>query len=82
MPFGNLAFIIDHDVQRIGLVSDQYYFVKPINGNKKELFSVTGNFPVQATSTTDSIKNSLDKLTSAYYETAKYLLFQNKKRKW
>ena len=73
------AFIIDHDVKTIGLVSSQYYFLKNLRTGKKEFVSVTGNEPIIQTPHSDSIKNYLDKLTDAWYETAKYLLLNNKK---
>jgi hypothetical protein len=41
---------------------------------------MTGNEPVPVNSETDSVKNYLQQLTDAYYETAKYLLLNNKKK--
>jgi phosphoglycerol transferase MdoB-like AlkP superfamily enzyme len=76
----NYAFVIDHDVHTIGLVSNQYYYLKNLKTGKQELVSMTGNDPVPANPSTDSAKNYLQKLTDAYYETAKYLLLNNKKR--
>jgi phosphoglycerol transferase MdoB-like AlkP superfamily enzyme len=76
----NYAFIIDHDLKTIGLVSDQYYFSKNIKTGKQELVSVTGNEEITAGKQTDSIKNSMGSLTDAWYETAKYLLLNNKKK--
>ena len=74
------AFVIDHDVHTIGLVSNQYYYLKNLKTSKQELVSMTGNDPVPVNRETDSIKNYLQKLTDAYYETAKYLLLNNKKK--
>ena len=80
VPKQNYAFIIDHDVKTIGLVSNQYYFLKNIKTGKEELVSMTNNEPVEKTHQTDSIKSTLSQLTGAYYETAKYLLLNNKKK--
>ncbi len=74
------AFIIDHDKHTIGIVSNQYYFLKNIKTGKAEMVSITGNEPVAVNATTDSTKNYLQRLTDAYYETAKYLLLNNKKK--
>ena len=74
------AFVIDHDVQTIGLVSNQYYYLKNLKTSKTEFVSITGNDPVPVNAQTDSIKNYLQKLTDAYYGTAKYLLLNNKKK--
>jgi phosphoglycerol transferase MdoB-like AlkP superfamily enzyme len=74
------AFIIDHDVKTIGLVSNQYYFLKNIKTGKEDLVSMINNDPVEKNPQTDSIKSILSQLTGAYYETAKYLLLNNKKK--
>jgi len=74
------AFIIDHDVKSVGLVSNRYYFLKNYKTGKEDFVSITNNEPVPANASTDSIKNNLQRLTDAYYETAKYLLLNNKKK--
>ena len=74
------AFIIDHDVKSIGLISNDYYFLKNQKTGKDEIFSMTGNAPVPQNKQTDSIKNYLSRMTDAYYETSKYLLLNNKKK--
>jgi phosphoglycerol transferase MdoB-like AlkP superfamily enzyme len=79
-PSDKYAFIIDHDVHTIGLVSNQYYYLKNLKTGKDEMVSITGNDPVTANAKTDSVKNYLQQLTNAYYETAKYLLLNNKKK--
>ncbi len=76
----NLAFIIDHDVKTIGLVSNDYYFLKNFKTGGEEFVSVTDDNAVIQNSHTDSVKNNLRNLTNAYYETAKYLLLNNKKK--
>jgi len=74
------AFIIDHDVRSIGLVSDEYYYTRNMKTGKQEFVSVTGNEAPVPGAATDSIKNYMGKLTDAWYETAKYLLQNNKKK--
>ena len=73
------AFIIDHDVKTIGLVSSKYYYLKNVKTGVANFVSITGNEPVDVNAETDSIKNYMQRLTDAYYETAKYLLLNNKK---
>ena len=73
------AFVIDHDVHSIGLVTNEYYYLKNLKSGKVDFVSVTGNEAVPSTPHTDSIQTYLSRLTDAYYETAKYLLFNNKK---
>ena len=74
------AFIIDHDVKTIGLISNQYYFLKNLKSGKVDFVSVINNNPVEKNPQTDSTRNYLSKLTDAYYETAKYLMLNNKKK--
>lgn len=74
------AFTIDHELSTIGMVTDQYYYLKNTKTGKVDFVSVTGNEPVPANRQTDSIRHQLGILTDAYYETAKYLLFNNKKK--
>ena len=74
------AFVIDHDVKTIGLVGNKYYYLKNLKTGKEEIVSMTGNEAVPVNAETDSMKRSLHRLTDAYYETAKYLLLNNKKK--
>lgn len=74
------AFVIDHDLHTIGLVSNQYYYLKNLKSGKAGFVSMTGNEPVPINTQTDSTKAYLQKLTDAYFETAKYLLLHNKKK--
>ncbi|HMC99462.1 MAG TPA: LTA synthase family protein, partial [Ferruginibacter sp.] len=73
------AFVFDEGVQTIGVVSDQYYFLKNLRSGKQDFVSVLSNDPVQPTPQTDSIKKVLNDLTDGYYQTAKYMLLNNKK---
>lgn len=77
---GKYAFIIDHDTKNIGLVSSQYFYFKNLSTKKVSMVSVTDNRPVPVNAVTDSIKNVLGPLTDAYYETSRYLLFNNKRK--
>ncbi len=75
------AFIMDHDERTIGMVDDQYYFVKNLRTGKEEFVSVINNLPVEKNPYTDSVRNYLAELTEAYYQTSKYLIVNNKKKK-
>ena len=76
----NAAFIIHHDEGNIGVVTDDYYFIKNIRINKEELVPVKSNQLNLSKLQQDSVKCSLSTLTSAIYETAKWMLVNNKKR--
>lgn len=73
----NGAFIIYHDEGRIGLVTNDYYFTKNLNFHREEVHFLDPNasFTPQQV---DSIKSTMTHITSAYYETAKWLLVHNK----
>jgi hypothetical protein len=72
------AFIIHHDEGNIGIVTNDYYFVKNLRIDKETLMPVNSNFLLLDAKTKDSIENKLSQLTSALYETAKWMLVNNK----
>ena len=75
----DVAFIIHHDEGNIGVVTNDYYFVKNLRIKKEELMPVRLNELSLSSSQKDSVKNRLSQLTSAMYETAKWMLVNNKK---
>jgi phosphoglycerol transferase MdoB-like AlkP superfamily enzyme len=76
----NAAFIIYHAPGWIGVVNDNYFFRKNIRIKKEELVAVRNNLPVLNKQQEDSIKNHLSQLTSAIYETARWMLINNKNK--
>ncbi len=73
------AFIIHHDEGNIGIVTNDYYYVKNIRISKEQLMPLNSNPAAMTIPQKDSIKKSLSQLTSAMYETAKWMLVNNKK---
>jgi len=73
----NYAFIIHHDEGQIGMITNDFYFTKNLNFSKEELhlFS-SSNFTIVQK---DSIKSKMSEVTTAFYETAKWMLLNNKK---
>ena len=72
------AFIIHHDEGNIGVVTDNYYFVKNLRITKEDLMPINLNTLLLNQEQNDSVKNKLSQLTSAIYETAKWMLVNNK----
>ncbi|HET7117726.1 MAG TPA: sulfatase-like hydrolase/transferase [Hanamia sp.] len=72
------AFIIHHDEGSIGVVTNNYYFVKNLRISKERLMPITSNNLNLSYRERDSVKNKLSQLTSAIYETAKWMLVNNK----
>ncbi len=73
------AFIADPDTRFIGLVSNRFYYGRNLLTGAKEFVSLLNNDAIIKSPATDSIKNNMAAFTEAWYETAKYLLFNNKK---
>ncbi|GAC1381267.1 MAG: hypothetical protein NVSMB45_05790 [Ginsengibacter sp.] len=74
IKFQHNAFLFDPDVSQIGMMTDSITYVKSLLTGKEQIASSINN------STVDLNKNAdLKKITSAWYETAKYLLSHNKK---
>lgn len=73
------AFIIHHDEGRIGIVTDQFYFTQNLNFRKEELSLLSGA-PNYTSARQDSIKRKMSEVTTAFYETAKWMLLNNKKQ--
>ena len=76
----NAAFIIYHAPGWIGVVNDDYFFRKNIRFKKEELVPVRNNLPVLTQPQFDSVKAHLSQLTSAMYETARWMLINNKNK--
>ena len=73
------AFIIHHDEGNIGVVTNDYYFVKNLRIKNEQLMPLRSDILPLSKSQSDSVKNHLSELTSAMYETAKWMLVNNKK---
>ena len=76
----NAAFIIYHAPGWIGVVGDDYFFRKNIRIKKEELVPVRENLPPLTKQQQDSVKAHLSQLTSAIYETARWMLINNKNK--
>ena len=74
----NAAFIIQHAQGWIGVVSEQYFYRKNLRIQKEELLSTTENEIALTVTQQDSIKKKMSTLTSAIYETSKWMLLHNK----
>jgi len=74
----NVAFLIDHDVRNIAVVSGDYLFQRQLNNNNEALVSITNNLPIPKETET-AVTDQMRQLTFAFYETSRYLLFNNRK---
>ncbi len=74
----NYAFIINQD-GTIGMVTDDYYFAKNLNFPEEQIFPVNGNRLNHTWPDITAIKSKMSAITTAYYETARWMLMNNKK---
>jgi phosphoglycerol transferase MdoB-like AlkP superfamily enzyme len=74
------AFIYDPDYSMAGVVRGDYLYRKQLGTQKEELVSIVGNDKVPNDPEHTTITHEMSVLTDALYETAKYLLLNNKKK--
>lgn len=77
----NAAFTIYHASGWIGIVNDHFYYRKNIHMQKEELVPSTNDSLVLTLAQKDSVKKHLSQLSSALYETARWMLFHNPNEK-
>ena len=78
---GNHTFVLDPDRRLIGLVSEKYYYEYNLQTKKEGVFSLLNNNPLLPGEPDSTFLNQLRNLTMGYYETSRYMLFNNKKKK-
>jgi len=75
---GKCAVIFDPELKRIGVIQNDYYYSYGIqNSSPEQICSIANNNKVQLT---DSLRNHYRSITDAFFETAKYMLPNNKKK--
>jgi phosphoglycerol transferase MdoB-like AlkP superfamily enzyme len=74
------AFIVYHAPGWVGIVNEKYFYRKNIHMNNDELVSVTKDPITLTTTQIDSVKKEMGKLTFGIYETAKWMLVNNKNK--
>lgn len=73
----NAAFIIHHDEGNISLMKDSFYYTKNLNLNNEKFISVYGK-QFSTRKHIDSTKKEMATLTKALYETAQWMIMNNK----
>ncbi len=73
------AFTIHHDEGRIGMITDSFYFVKNLNFNDEQLYPLKDQQLSWTKTRQDSIKARMSKITTAFYETSRWMLMNNKR---
>lgn len=73
------AFIMYHTAGWVGVVNNDFFYRKNIRIEKEELVSIKQNNLQISLAQQDSVKKHLGNLTSALYETARWMLVHNGK---
>ncbi|WP_207493960.1 LTA synthase family protein [Aridibaculum aurantiacum] len=76
-PARQTAFLMNVDARRIGIIFNGIYYSYNIKGGGEVVASTTDNRPIQLT---DSLRSTYRKATEAYYQTARYLLLNNRRK--
>ncbi len=76
----NHAFVIDPDKKVIGLVGEKHYYEYDLRTKKGGIFSLINNEPLLQNASIDTLLGKMRNLTLGYYETSRYMLFNNKKK--
>lgn len=77
VPYKNNAFLFDPTIKQIGMITDDYVYIHNLSTGQEDFRSAKNNLSLPAKSSED--KKALQQLSDAYYETAKYMLLNNKK---
>lgn len=79
-PFkkNNFAFVTN-TAGKIGVVTDDFYFITNLDFPDEQMVPVRYSDRSYTKSQRDSVQQQLSKFTSAFYETARYMLMNNKK---
>ncbi|MEI9809395.1 MAG: sulfatase-like hydrolase/transferase [Bacteroidota bacterium] len=78
MKKNNFAFITN-TAGKIGMVTDDFYFTKNLNFPDEQLVPVKYSGISYSKAQRDSVQQKLSEFTSAFFETARYMLMNNKK---
>jgi phosphoglycerol transferase MdoB-like AlkP superfamily enzyme len=75
----NAAFVIYHDEEKIGWVTDSFYYMKSLRFEDEMLYPLNANASSWTKQQEKEMKKKASVMVSAFYETAKWMLVNNKK---
>ena len=76
----NYSFVFDFDKSLIGLVGATYYYEYDLKAKKEGIYSVLNNDPLKPGEPDAALLTEMRNLAMGYYETSRYMLFNNKKK--
>lgn len=78
-PASGVAFMMDHNNNNIGMVKGTYFYDRQPSGTKED-FIWADFIRTEEVEHTDSLMQMYRELTTAFYETSKYMLLNNRKK--
>ncbi len=78
-PAKAFSFLYDPDQGYIDLLQGSYLYRTNLHTHQEDMYSMTGNDPVNKTTIPDSLQK-MSVLAKAFYETSRYMLLNNKKK--
>lgn len=75
------SFVIDPDEETIGLAGEKYFYQYSFRTKKDGFFSMTDNRVIPPGEPEPALNEEMRNLAMGYYETARYLLFTNKRQR-
>lgn len=76
----NGAFVIYHDEEKIGWITDSTYYIKSLRFNDEVIVPLRSNKITWSRQQESEMKRMSSAMASAFYETAKWMLVNNKKQ--
>ncbi|MBL7748758.1 MAG: sulfatase-like hydrolase/transferase [Chitinophagaceae bacterium] len=77
----NHAFVFDFDKSLIGLVGNKYYYEYDLKTKQEGVYSLFNNNPAAKEEAGETLVSEMRNLAFGYYETSRFMLFHNKKKK-
>ncbi len=78
--FRNAAFLFDPGIKQIGIVTDDYCYVHNLLSGTEDFRSSRSDSTLAQSPAVEADKETMKTLSQAYYETARYMMFNNSKR--
>jgi phosphoglycerol transferase MdoB-like AlkP superfamily enzyme len=78
--FKNAAFLFDPGIKQIGMVTDEYCYVHNLLSGTEDFRSSSNDSVLAQTPAIKQDEKLMRELAKAYYETARYIMFNNSKR--
>lgn len=77
-PGGDCAFIIHHDEGNIGVVTNEFYYIRNIQIQNDTIVPINGKPLPYSEEQLKNLRAKMATFTTGYYETAKWMLCNNK----